>query len=184
MTLADRILLLNAGEAVTREGSVAQCGAPLELYHRPRNLFVAGFIGSPKMNFMAGTLVASRPGSARVQLTSGESLDAAVDATGLAPGAKLTVGIRPEDALIGTSTQSIVREVQWQERLGETTYLYLRTGNETDPFVIKAPGNLHASAGQRVAVATPAECLHVFDAQGLALQRCVQDSDLPVPQAA
>jgi multiple sugar transport system ATP-binding protein len=184
MTLADRILLLNAGEAVTREGSVAQCGAPLELYHRPRNLFVAGFIGSPKMNFMAGTLVASRPGSARVQLTSGEALDAAVDATSLAPGAKLTVGIRPEDALIGTSTQQIVREVQWQERLGETTYLYLRTSNETDPFVIKAPGNLHASAGQRVAVAVPSESLHVFDAQGQALPRCVQDSDLPVPRAA
>jgi multiple sugar transport system ATP-binding protein len=184
MTLADRILLLNAGEAVTREGSVAQCGAPLELYHRPRNLFVAGFIGSPKMNFMAGTLVSSRPGSARVQLASGEALDAAVDATSIAPGAKLTVGIRPEDALIGTSTQQVVREVQWQERLGETTYLYLRTGNETDPFVIKAPGNLHASAGQRVAVAVRPDVLHVFDADGRALQRCVQDSDLPVPQAA
>ncbi|MBN8488589.1 MAG: ATP-binding cassette domain-containing protein, partial [Burkholderiales bacterium] len=49
MTLADRILLLNAGEAVAREGSVAQCGTPLELYHRPRNRFVAGFIGSPRM---------------------------------------------------------------------------------------------------------------------------------------
>jgi len=56
MTLADRILLLNAGEAVAREGSVAQCGAPLELYHRPRNLFVAGFIGSPKMNFRSKLL--------------------------------------------------------------------------------------------------------------------------------
>jgi len=184
MTLADRILLLNTGEAVKREGSVAQCGAPLELYHRPRNLFVAGFIGSPKMNFMSGTLVSSRPGSARVQLDSGEALDAAVDAKGLAPGAKLTVGIRPEDALIGSGMQSLVRAVQWQERLGETTYLYLRTSNETDPFVIKAPGNLHASAGQRIAVALPSEALHVFDAQGHALERCVQDSDLPVPQAA
>jgi len=77
-----------------------------------------------------------------------------------------------------------VREVQWQERLGETTYLYLRTADETDPFVIKAPGNLQASAGQRVAVAVPFESLHVFDAQGHALERCVQDSDLPVPQAA
>ena len=184
MTLADRILLLNAGEAVKREGSVAQCGAPLELYHRPRNLFVAGFIGSPKMNFMSAKLLSSRPGSARVQLDSGEQLDAAVDAQSLVPGAKLTVGIRPEDALIGTSAQSLVREVQWQERLGETTYLYLRSGNETDPFVIKAPGNLHASTGQRVAIAVPSESMHVFDAQGHALARCVQDSDLPVPQAA
>jgi multiple sugar transport system ATP-binding protein len=184
MTLADRILLLNAGEAVTREGSVAQCGAPLELYHRPRNLFVAGFIGSPKMNFMPATLVSASARSARVKLDSGEQLDAAVDAQKQAPGAKLTLGIRPEDARIGSTSQSIVREVQWQERLGETTYLYLRTGNPTEPFVIKAPGNLHAQAGQRIAVAVPAESLHVFDAAGLALTRCVQDSDLAVPQAA
>ena len=184
MTLADRILLLNAGEAVRREGSVAQCGAPLELYHRPRNLFVAGFIGSPKMNFMSATLLSASPRMARVKLASGEQLDAAVDAQGQPPGAKLTLGIRPEDARIGTATQSVVREVQWQERLGETTYLYLRTDTPTDPFVFKAPGNLHASAGHRVAVALAAESLHVFDAQGLALPRCVQDSDLAVPQAA
>jgi multiple sugar transport system ATP-binding protein len=184
MTLADRILLLNAGEAVKREGSVAQCGAPLELYHRPRNLFVAGFIGSPKMNFMPATLVSASPRVARVKLASGEQLDAAVDAHGQPPGAKLTLGIRPEDARIGTATQSVVREVQWQERLGETTYLYLRTDSPTDPFVFKAPGNLHASAGHRVAVALSSESLHVFDAQGLALPRCVQDSDLAVPQAA
>jgi multiple sugar transport system ATP-binding protein len=184
MTLADRILLLNAGDAMLRDGSVAQCGAPLELYHRPRNLFVAGFIGSPKMNFMAGTLVSATAGAARVKLDTGEQLDAAVDARSITPGAKLTVGIRPEDARIGSNPQSVVREMQWQERLGETTYLYLRTSDPTDPFVIKAPGNLHASTGQRVAVAMAADSLHVFDAKGLALTRCVQDSDLAVPQAA
>ena len=184
MTLADRILLLNAGEAVKREGSVAQCGAPLELYHRPRNLFVAGFIGSPKMNFMPATLVSAGPRSARVKLDSGEQLDAAVDAQAQSPGARLTLGIRPEDARIGTTPQPLVREVQWQERLGETTFLYLRTADPTDPFVVKAPGNLHAAPGQRVAVAVAAESLHVFDAAGHALARCVQDSDLLVPQAA
>ena len=184
MTLADRILLLNAGEAVKREGSVAQCGAPLELYHRPRNLFVAGFIGSPKMNFMPATLISAGPRSARVKLDTGEQLDAAVDAQAQSPGAKLTVGIRPEDARIGTARQSVVREVQWQERLGETTYLYLRSSVETDPFVIKAPGNLHAASGQRIAVSVAPDHLHVFNAAGLALSRCVEDSDLPVPQAA
>src|SRR5436190_7657810 len=57
MTLADKIVLLNAGEAVQRDGSVAQYGAPLGLYHHPVNKFVAGFIGSPKMNFVAARLV-------------------------------------------------------------------------------------------------------------------------------
>ena len=50
MTLADKIVLLNAGEAVLQEGSIAQVGPPLALYHHPLNLFVAGFTGSPKMN--------------------------------------------------------------------------------------------------------------------------------------
>ena len=184
MTLADRILLLNAGEAVKREGSVAQCGAPLELYHRPRNLFVAGFIGSPKMNFIPAKLVSASAGVARVQVDTGETFDAAVDATKLVTGAPLTIGIRPEDAAIGTATQSLVREVQWQERLGETTYLYLRSHDQTDPLVVKAPGNLHASPGQRVAITLPADMIHVFDEQGHALVRCVEDIDLPVPQAA
>jgi multiple sugar transport system ATP-binding protein len=184
MTLADRILLLNAGEAVRREGSVAQVGAPLELYHRPRNLFVAGFIGSPKMNFIAARLVSASGGTARVTVDTGETIDAAVDARALQPGAPLTIGIRPEDAAIGANMQSLVREVQWQERLGETTYLYLRSRDETDPLVVKAPGNLHANPGQRVAVGVPANMIHVFDAQGQALPRCVEDIDLPVPQAA
>jgi multiple sugar transport system ATP-binding protein len=184
MTLADRILLLNAGATVLREGSVAQCGAPLELYHRPRNLFVAGFIGSPKMNFVPATLVAARDGMARVRAESGETLDAAVDARALPAGAPLTIGIRPEDAEIGNGTQSLVREVQWQERLGESTFLYLRGRDATDPLVVKAPGNLHARAGQRVAVALAAQRIHVFDAGGSALARCVEDVDLPVPQAA
>ncbi len=184
MTLADRILLLNAGEAVRREGSVAQCGAPLELYHRPRNLFVAGFIGSPKMNFLPGTLVSARAGAARVLLSTGESFDAAVDAQSLPAGAPVTIGVRPEDIPVGGGAPILVREVQWQERLGESTFLYLRGESPTDPFVVKAPGNLHAVAGQRVAVSMPATSLHLFDGQGHALPRCVQDSDLAVPQAA
>jgi multiple sugar transport system ATP-binding protein len=183
MTLADRILLLNAGESVLRDGSVAQCGAPLELYHRPRNLFVAGFIGSPKMNFLPARLVAAGPGLARVQLGTGETVEAAVDAQALQPGAEVTIGVRPEDAGIG-GAPTLVREAQWQERLGESTYLYLRGETATDPFVVKAPGNLHAAAGQRVGVRLPPQLLHLFDAQGHALVRCVEDSDLPIPQAA
>ena len=184
MTLADRILLLNAGDAMQREGSVAQCGAPLELYHRPCNLFVAGFIGSPKMNFMPGKLLSSRGGMARIELYSGEQIDAAVDAQAIKNGAPMTVGVRPEDARIGSSRQSIVREVQWQERLGETTFLYLRAAEESDPFVVKVPGNRYATHGQRVAIEVAPEHLHVFDDKGHAMARCVEDSDLQVPQAS
>ncbi len=179
MTLADRILLLNAGEAVAREGSVAQCGTPLELYHRPRNLFVAGFIGSPKMNFLPATLLECQPHQARVRLASGELLCAAVDARALPLGAAVTVGVRPEHAEPGTACQHIVREVRWQERLGESTYLYL-----DGEMIVKAPGQAHADAGQRLAVALPPTALHLFDTQGLALPRCIPDPDLRLPEAA
>jgi multiple sugar transport system ATP-binding protein len=183
MTLADRILLLNAGEAVTREGSVAQCGSPLELYHRPRNRFVAGFIGSPKMNFLSGTLVEGRSDRARIRLASSELVEACVDAAALPAGSPVTVGVRPEHAEAGTATQHIVRQVQWQERLGESTYLYLDGGAEQEPLTVKAPGHAHADAGQRIAIALPAAALHVFDEHDRALERRVPAADLRLPEA-
>jgi multiple sugar transport system ATP-binding protein len=184
MTLADRILLLNSGEAVAREGSVAQCGSPLELYHRPRNQFVAGFIGSPKMNFIPGVLREGRPDRALVQLATGELIEVLVDARALAPGHAVSVGLRPEHAELGTAVQHVIREVQWQERLGEATYLYLSGGAGQSALVVKAPGNIHADAGQRIALALPAAALHLFDDQGVALQRCVPTADLHLASAA
>ena len=178
MTLADRIVLLNSGPAVARDGSVAQFGAPLELYHRPVNRFVAGFIGSPKMNFIEGILEAVNPETAVVKLSSGESVQARVNAQSLAIGSAVTLGLRPEDAEIGTSTQHVLRTVQWQERLGESTYLYLESGIAADPWVVKAPGNSFARAGERVALSMPAQHLHLFDAQGLALPRTIANEDL------
>jgi multiple sugar transport system ATP-binding protein len=184
MTLADRILLLNAGPAVLTEGSVAQCGSPLELYHRPRNMFVAGFIGSPKMNFLPGTLVRGSNALATVRLQTGETVDAMVDASALQPGQPVTIGIRPEHAQLGTATQHVVRQVQWQERLGESTYLFLDNGSIHAPVVVKAPGQAHADAGQRVAVALPAAALHVFDGTGRALERRIPIADMQIPHAA
>jgi multiple sugar transport system ATP-binding protein len=178
MTLADRIVLLNSGAAVARDGSVAQFGAPLELYHRPVNKFVAGFIGSPKMNFIEGVLEAATPDTASVKLASGDTVQARVNAQSLALGSAVTLGLRPEDGVIGTAAQHVTRTVQWQERLGESTYLYLESGVTADPWVIKAPGNSFARAGERVALSMPAQHLHLFDAQGLALPRTIANEDL------
>jgi multiple sugar transport system ATP-binding protein len=187
MTLADRILLLNAGDAVQREGSVAQCGSPLDLYHRPRTRFVAGFIGSPKMNFLPGTLQQADASRALVRLPGGEMLEAAVDARRLPPGVPVTLGLRPEHAeLAGVvqASQRLVRTVAWQERLGESTWLYLDSGTPGEPWVVKAPGSAHATPGQRIAFGLPATALHLFDDQGLALPRCVPDTDVALPMAA
>ena len=180
MTLADRIVLLNAGEAVARDGSVAQFGAPLELYHRPCNKFVAGFIGSPKMNFLEGSITATTPEVATVKLQQGEILQVRVNASALAVGSAVTIGLRPEDAEVGTASQHISRTVQWQERLGESTYLYLDSGVAGAPWVVKAPGNSFARAGERMAMALPPQHLHLFDAQGRAMARTVANEDLPL----
>ena len=184
MTLADRILLLNAGPAVLSEGSVAQCGSPLALYHRPRSLFVAGFIGSPRMNFLPATLLQAEADRASLRLAGGELLHAAVDARRLAPGAAVTLGLRPEHALLGSAVQHLVRPVLWQERLGESTSLYLDSGRASEAWIVKAPGHAHAAPGQRIAFGLPEQALHLFDDQGLALERRVPDSDVALPVAA
>lgn len=177
MTLADRILLLNTGEAVLKEGSIAQFGSPMELYHRPRTLFVAGFIGSPKMNFATGVLQAYNPEVATVRLDSGETLEARVNAQNLHVGARVTVGLRPEHMGLGTHGQHLLRTVQWQECLGEVTYGYLEDAPGAPGWVVRAPGAVRFQKDQRVAVTAAPDALHVFDEQGHALPRTV---DLPV----
>jgi multiple sugar transport system ATP-binding protein len=184
MTLADKILLLNAGEAVGREGSVAQYGTPLELYHHPRNIFVAGFIGSPKMNFLPGRVVEGTSNMARVRLRTGEEVTASVDARSLLPGQAVTVGVRPEHARPGDDGQHLIRTVIWQERLGDTTCLYMEGKGEQASLVVRAPGKMVAHAGQRVAVNLPADDLHVFDDQGRAMPRAVTLQDECLPSAA
>lgn len=171
MTLADKIVLLHSGEAVQQHGSVAQYGAPLTLYHHPRSLFVAGFIGSPRMNFLPGTLAACDDHGVEVALQTGERVRAAVDGQGLALGAAVTVGIRPEHVLSqGEQVCTLSRDVAWAERLGDATYLYC-SGAES--FVAKTDGFSQAVPGSRVTLGLPAEACHVFDAAGQALPRRV-----------
>lgn len=180
MTLADRILLLNSGATVGEEGSVAQCGSPQELYHRPRNLFVAGFIGSPKMNFLRATVVDGNESVAQVRLAGGEVIRAAVDARALRAGQSVTLGVRPEHAHLGTAHQHVVREVHWQERLGEASYFYLNNGDASERLVVKAEGMARAQPGDRVSMTLPEHHCHVFDERGVALVRTVRETAIAV----
>src|SRR3546814_11412747 len=88
MTLADRIVVLN-------QGRIEQVGTPQHLYDRPATRFVAGFIGTPRMNLIAATVRAAGPDRSRLDLAGGAFLDGPPLA-GLAPGAPLSLGIRPE----------------------------------------------------------------------------------------
>ena len=175
MTLADRILLLNAGPAVATEGSVAQFGSPMELYHRPRTQFVAGFIGSPRMNFLPGVLESADEARARVRLDEGGALlEACVDARALLPGEPVTLGVRPEHLLLGNAGQGLERQLRWQERLGDATYLYFQGGGEQDHWVLRADGRTDLAVGSRLSLTLPPQALHLFDRQGLAMPRTVE----------
>lgn len=183
MTLADRVVLLNSGETARRMGSLAQSGPPLELYYHPRNRFVAEFIGSPKMNFINAELIEAGERLAKVRLASGDLLSACVDARHLNPGASLALGVRPEDLALGSRTQHFVREVMWQERLGEATYAYLNGSDAGSHWIAKLPGTTNVSAGQRLPLSVPPDKLHAFDVDGKALRRCLdpQASATTVP---
>ncbi len=165
MTLADRIVVLNAG-------AVEQIGAPLELYRHPRNLFVAGFIGSPKMNFLAGTVTACDTSQVTLDLGTRRPVVAAVaDTTRLRPGAKVTLGLRPEH-LKATSADAaqIDGEVIALEHLGSESYVHLACGND-EPLVLKPIGDTAIEVGQRVSVAVPPHACYLFDETGTALLR-------------
>ncbi len=135
MTMADKIVVLQAGV-------IEQVGSPLELYERPCNRFVAGFIGSPKMNFLEGDQAARH-------------------------GAH-TIGIRPEHISISTSEGDWKATVGVAEHLGSDTFLYVHgAGNTEDTMTVRVDGEFSARHGDTVYLTPRADLIHKFDAQGL-----------------
>ncbi|TCO75989.1 carbohydrate ABC transporter ATP-binding protein (CUT1 family) [Plasticicumulans lactativorans] len=177
MTMADKIVLLNAGEAMSRDGSIAQVGEPLELYHHPTNLFVAGFIGSPKMNFLPATISAITGERVEVTLASGARASATVDAGSARVGDKVTLGVRPEHTLIGGSTDAmgvITGGARHVEHLGESSYLYVEspaTANDEATLTVREEGDTAIHVGEPLTVTLPEAHCHLFDANGHAYRR-------------
>ena len=165
MTLADKIVVLQAG-------GIEQLGSPLELFHHPRNLFVAGFIGSPKMNFLRTTVTALGSSAVSVALPAGASVEVPVEGGSLRPGSAVTLGVRPEHLL--TSESSKLRgEVLVVERLGGTTYVHVRIeGGEM--FVLQVDGENPIRMHDLVGLGFATEHCHLFDEAGLALQRSLR----------
>jgi multiple sugar transport system ATP-binding protein len=162
MTLADRIVVLNGGE-------VEQFGSPLDQYHEPQNLFVAGFIGSPKMNLLPGEVVAGTDNALTVRLADGSTVLApAADAHA---GDKVTVGLRPEHLVEGGGGDAELRgQVVAVEHLGGETYIYLEHGG-AEPLVVKAGGDASAKVDEILPIGVPTAACYLFDDSGQAFAR-------------
>jgi ABC-type sugar transport system ATPase subunit len=164
MTLADRIVVLNAG-------LIEQVGSPMELYHNPANLFVARFIGSPAMNVSQVT-VASGNGDARVKSAAGATVRVPATIPASAVGSQATLGVRPEDLRLADGDDPIFRgKVLIVEKLGEVTLLYVDAGNPEDPIIAKLDGEASIERGSEVSLSAPTHCLHVFDESGKSFPR-------------
>ncbi|PCE34288.1 ABC transporter ATP-binding protein [Burkholderia ubonensis] len=175
MTLADKIVLLRPLEGRHGVASIAQIGTPLDLYHRPASQFVAGFIGSPAMNFLPAAVVSADAAEVRA-LAREHALSASVCGEGLDAGAGVTLGIRPEHVRVGAG--GVTGEVAHVEQMGEHTYLYLDTPLSAQPIVAKTDAG-DARIGDRLRVELPAGALHLFHPDGRAAARMLRDAAVP-----
>jgi len=135
MTMADKIVVLQAGR-------IEQVGSPLELYRHPANLFVAGFIGSPKMNLINGAAAARHNAS--------------------------TIGIRPEHIDVSTERGEWPGQVAVAEHLGSDTFLHVQA-EDLGQVTARVGGELGIGHGQRVWLTPRPECIHRFDGEGRAI---------------
>jgi sn-glycerol 3-phosphate transport system ATP-binding protein len=152
MTLADRLIVMNAGVA-------EQVGTPLELYERPATLFVAGFIGSPAMNFVAAVPAAE---DGWLEIDDDTRLRPPPDRAPLPPGRKLTLGIRPEHLTLAGGIAPLTVAVELVEMLGADTIVHgrLRSGAR---LLARLPGSARVKLGERVPLGIDPARLHVFD---------------------
>ncbi len=159
MTLANKIVVLQAGR-------VEQVGAPLDLYNKPNNTFVAGFIGSPRMNLIGTTARKTADGWA---LDNGSLHVPIPEIAGLSDGARCTLGIRPEHIQLDPDGDGDTKvTVTISEQLGGETYLYC-DAEGLPQVTVHQTGQLPVSQGQNLTLTFEREHMHVFAENGEAL---------------
>ncbi len=173
MTMADRIVVLNGGK-------IAQVGAPLELYHKPANLFVAGFIGNPKMNFLKVTCKSVSADGVTVEY-EGQTITVPVEPRAGLEGTQLTLGIRPEHTGLETADLNIKVAPSVIERLGVNTIAYgvAPTGEN---YCALLSGSAPVVVDELIVTGIKASDCHLFDESGTALERRVDLSVLKLIQ--
>jgi multiple sugar transport system ATP-binding protein len=165
MTMADKIVVLRAGR-------IEQVGSPIDLYNRPENAFVAGFIGSPRMNFIPCEVAGVDDAGVDLRDAAGEVYRAAVDGRGLNPGDAVELGLRPEHIRADAAGGHEVT-VENVEQLGGESYLYCRTAHGV-ALTVHMPGQTGLRRGGAAHLAFPPENAHLFRvSDGVAMPRLV-----------
>lgn len=177
MTLGQRIAVFNAGR-------IEQVGAPLALYENPANLFVAGFLGAPKMNLLAAQVVAIDAQAVRVRLHDETELMVAVHGQGLSMGEQVTLGCRAEHlALVdaeASSGNTLKLTVSFIEHLGDASIVYANMEKNSSALALKlSMDTVSIKAGNSIRVQLPATRCHLFDANGKACARMPADKVHP-----
>jgi multiple sugar transport system ATP-binding protein len=168
MTLGDKIVVLNGGR-------IEQVGAPLALYQRPCNQFVAGFFGSSRMNFVSCRALSAGPHGVAVALPGGERLSVPVEPGRVIGGQTLILGVRPEHVLLEGGDAQLAGPVEAVEELGEGHLVYLRA---TDGTLVAGhfAGAARWREGEAGRLGIRAGSCHLFLEDGTALTRRVGDS--------
>ena len=169
MTLADRI-------AIMSEGELQQVGTPLDVYNQPANRFVAGFIGSPAMNFVQGTLASGEGvatfsrGGVEVRLGADK---AALLAQTDTDTSTLTIGIRPQHfaPADGDSVADVKGRVEYAERLGAESFVHLEVDGLDHHLVARLPGSRPVTIGEELRLVVDGSAVHIFGADGANLTR-------------
>ena len=158
MTLANDIVVLD-------QGIVSQKGTPMDLYNSPKNLFVAGFIGSPKMNFIESSVISKNSNSSEVDILGSGKLSIPKVLSNISEGDKIKIGIRPEHLEINQ-----ISDVVWEgkvfvvEKLGSGTFLYLEKDGE--PLVVQTDGDTKIKVGDTIKVGINSSRCHIFNEKG------------------
>ena len=166
LTMADRIVVL-------KDGEIMQIGTPHELYYEPANRFVAGFIGSPQMNFQPCELVSAGSDSCIIRTLSGEEQSLPVGPLSAAPGTGLVLGVRPEHVALEQAAEESVGidvTVDIVEHLGSVSYVYAADAAGED-FVFEAPESIDKRAGDTMRVWVAASACYLFSSDGAAVAR-------------
>jgi multiple sugar transport system ATP-binding protein len=160
MTLGERIAVFNAGK-------IEQVGTPLELYHNPANLFVAEFMGSPKMNLMPAQLVSGAAPAVKV----GEAGILTLEANFKSSAVVQTVGVRPEHFEIVATGQGLSAVVTLVEHLGDSTIVYVTLKGSTKELAVRMNGSVHSmNVGQEIQLGCSPDNVRLFDAAGNAIR--------------